>query len=415
MLALVGRPTTLWDVATGKKIGAIKSISSWNDHLRFAPEGQTLAIATHYMGVGTHRQNVANVRLVEVPSGKEVADLGEHPGNVQSLAFSQDGGFLAVSTGTVFLHIWDLGAKDKYQIAGSFQWFGNGSNVEIWKIAAGKPFHSFGFRTHHSADSMRIQSFLAICPSGPIVAGTTSAADDFSVQLRRLPAGRSLGSLTGHRGNIQAAAFSSDGKHLATASDDSTVLIWDVQRQIAQHLSRQVTLSADKLQQCWEDLGGTKEGAAAAAQERLVEASAQTLPLLRKMLRPMVADGMDRWVADLDSDDYEERETALHALERREFAAEPALRQALKGAPSLEQRRRVDSLLKKLEQPLTQPDVLRSWRSVTILEQIGNEDARQLLETLSRGSPHARFTQQIRAALDRWNQWPRLGAREAGQ
>ncbi len=92
----------------------------------------------------------------------------------------------------------------------------------------------------------------------------------------------------------------------------------------------------------------------------MVEAAPQALPLLRERVQPVRDDGIVRWIADLDADDYERRQTAQRELERHEFAAEPALRNRLKNPPSLEQRRRVERLLKKLDEPMANPDVLRA-------------------------------------------------------
>jgi hypothetical protein len=88
-------------------------------------------------------------------------------------------------------------------------------------------------------------------------------------------------------------------------------------------------------------------------------------------------------------------------LERLGELAEAPLRKALQGRPSPEVRRRVETLLAKLEGPVTAPERLREARAVAVLEHIATPEAVHALERLSRGAPEARLTREAEAALQR--------------
>jgi WD40 repeat protein len=54
-----------------------------------------------------------------------------------------------------------------------------------------------------------------------------SASDDTTVRLWDSATGSALQTLKGHTGWVRAVAFSPDGKQVASASDDTTVRLWD--------------------------------------------------------------------------------------------------------------------------------------------------------------------------------------------
>jgi hypothetical protein len=117
-------------------------------------------------------------------------------------------------------------------------------------------------------------------------------------------------------------------------------------------------------------------------------------------LRPVaLADSgrLKRVLADLDSADFSSREKAGQELADLGEAAEPALREALNGKPSLEVRQRLERLLETLERRTK----LRAVRAVEVLEGVGSPDARRLLERLARGLSGARLTQEAKASLGR--------------
>jgi hypothetical protein len=106
-------------------------------------------------------------------------------------------------------------------------------------------------------------------------------------------------------------------------------------------------------------------------------------------------------IKDLHSPRFPVRQAASEALEKFDAQAEPALRQALAGAPPLEVCRRLELLLEKAVQPIHSPAPLRNLRAVSALERIGTSVARGVLETLARGGEGAWLTREARASLQR--------------
>jgi hypothetical protein len=202
--------------------------------------------------------------------------------------------------------------------------------------------------------------------------------------------------LEGHKEPVRALAFAPDGRTLATGHLDSTVLLWGL-------VPPARPLAAADLPRLWDDLAGPDAARAYAASWRLADAPGQALPLLRKHLRaakPAPAEQTRPLLADLDSDQFGKREAAAERLRALGDRAAGALREALQARPSLEKRRRLEALLKALEEPPS-GEPLRELRAVAVLEHIATPEAVKVLEGLSRGAPEARLTREAKASLER--------------
>jgi WD40 repeat protein len=410
--------TSFWEVAPGRRAGA-NGRSYDAGRVCFSPDGKMVAV-TPSMVVTTGRGPVSStVSLLEVPSGKELHRFDKIPGFVGSLLFSEDSKYLIVSASAI--QLWDLASKNQVprfpeaaptmsvRCPGGKYLLSAGGTEELWELDTGKRIQRFGATSDNVWKGLGgATAVLAISPDGRILAMDSGSSTNPGIQLRELLTGKRLGCVEGHQGSVESLAFSPDSRYLLSAGADGTVLVWDAAAAIRKHLARTVTLAPGDLLRLWTDLGAEEEATAFRAVDRLVEAPRQTLPWLAKRLRPVSTEDIDRLLGDLDSPSFARRQEAMAELQRREFAAQPALQRGLEGKPSLELRRRVELLLQKLDRPMTEPSVLRAWRSLAVLEQLGSEEAKALLERLARGSPHAHLSQQARAALARWSCLPRV-------
>jgi HEAT repeat protein len=162
-------------------------------------------------------------------------------------------------------------------------------------------------------------------------------------------------------------------------------------------------LVSEDLDSLWTTLAGEDAVKAYQAMGKLVAAPDQAVPLAKKRLRPTSKSNTDiaRWITDLDNDDFAIREKSSGALERMGEQAEAALRKELAGKPSPEVRQRIERLLSKIEQPSS--ELLGDLRAVEVLEQIGNSEAKKVLETLAGGDEGFRLTKEAKASLERLN------------
>src|SRR5262249_44467161 len=106
------------------------------------------------------------------------------------------------------------------------------------------------------------------------------------------------------------------------------------------------------------------------------------------------------WVAELDSEDFDRRTAAQKRLADVGDQAEPQLRQAVRKPTSVEQARRAEALLRRLD-PKHDANHQRHLRALEILEGAATKEAVALLEKLAKGAPTARLTREAKESLQR--------------
>jgi hypothetical protein len=208
-----------------------------------------------------------------------------------------------------------------------------------------------------------------------------------------------LRTFSGHRGEVRSLSFSADGRRLASASTDSTVLIWDLLPTLPPQ-----KIDEKLLAELWADLSSEDAPRAYAAVWRMVEARDAAVALLQRQIQIVPQPEkkqLHQLIADLDSETFAVREKAHKELQRLGTAAWPALREAMEKEPSPEFRRRAEKLLDPSIEFSSSPDELRQERALHVLERIGSPESRSVLKKLATGAPEARLTREAKAALER--------------
>jgi len=402
-----GSNVTMLDTETGKEIRKFsvpgKSYQTPSD-IVFSPDGKLLAV---------EEAEGKAIWLYDAGTGKQVCTVEEMKSSayVCRPAFSQDGRLLAMAGGSA-IHLAEVPSgrqllridlpkdrhtgpavaisPDGWTLAAWYHGFPAEPRLVLWERSTGKE------RLELRGTKSQINR-LAFSPDGRLFA---AAGWEPCIFVWDTTTGKQLARLEGHQGYVESLAFSPDGRRLASSSQDTTALIWDVS-DLAKELPRREPLNREELDEVWSLLAGADAAKAYQALLTLESVPDQAVPLLagRLHLQPADENRMSRLLALLDSDDFAQREQATKELRELSWEAEPILRKALEGKPSLEVRQRVTALLDSVRKQPLPPQMLRILRGMEVLEHIGTPEARKVITSLADGTPQARLTREAKAAL----------------
>jgi WD40 repeat protein len=210
-----------WDTVTGQLIGNTMKHAGRIRGLAFAADGKRLLTGS----------DDGTARLWDALTGEPTGEVMRHAKAIRSVAFSQQGRALTGSDdGTA--RLWDdLGRPvgDVLQHDGSVRVVifsrdgrlaltgGQDGSAKLWDAVGGHFVR--GFKNHSAAiyDA-------AFSPDGRLLA---TASEDHRVLLSEVDTGVLRGKLR-HQHRVRVVVFSPNGRLLATASEDGTARLWNV-------------------------------------------------------------------------------------------------------------------------------------------------------------------------------------------
>ena len=214
----------VWDFESGSMVLTNKGHSG---RAMFSPKGDLLAIGSGGNVWGRRVGSIGSVDLLDVASGKQLLHL-ESGGD--RAAFSADGSRFAAANGKKGLTIWDVNGFREVGVIPITNVMGMAFSPDNQYFAFGTFEGGLGL---HNIQEDKV-SFLhepagnqvtgvAISRNGRLLVATRQFHE---VEVWGIAARREVNLLLGHAGEVEHAAFSPDGKTLATSASDATVMLW---------------------------------------------------------------------------------------------------------------------------------------------------------------------------------------------
>lgn len=405
------RPATarLWDVESGKELRSFLAASEPDAKPRGAaplrsrfpfyttrrvalsPDGKTLAIGLDWVRALHSQQHELAPGLWDVATGKAGRELSQ-PEHMPAV-------LKEAGTGTSELSPGVMNRRMKFVDGRAFSpdgrlladWaenpFGRSrmDHVCVWDVATGRAVATL-------ADGQRPGAAdAAFSPDGRNLA---TALADGTVLLWEVATWRIRAEFRGHRDRVTALAFGPDGR-LFTGGLDTVIRDWDV---------RPPQTTRGTLADAWDALTDTGARVAFQAQGRFLAEPDKAVEWFTARIPPARLPEPARLkdlIADLDKEEFATRERATAELRELGPAAAAALRGVVSNSPSAEVRGRAGGLLYEMENGVIPPSKVRALRAVEVLEWIASPEARALLREVAKGAPGDRLTRGAAAASKR--------------
>lgn len=396
------RTIRIWDARSGKQMRAIENLPSEATALAITPDGS--ALAAEGADKVVYLWNVETGRLIRRFVGNR------HP--IVCLAISNDGTLLASGGRDRTIRLWQIDTgEQKRVLLGHKSWVlslafvsrdqilvsgGRDQTLLTWDLWNGKPFLRL------AGWNGEIQGIAGAKDTQFCATGDAHQ----TIRLWDVESGFELRQFHGHSDAVTGVALAPSGKTLASAGVDGCLLIWETAAFRDNIARRSRIVNERALNDAWDKLAGELDDTDVyLAIRRLVAAGNVAVKDLKGRLRPVSPLDMQRveeLIRLLDHDQYTIRESASEELYRLGRVSVPVLLATLKRPlPTLEVRRRLERIVEKLPPGVLALQRERERRAIEVVERIGTQEAKELLQRLADGAANAELTIDARAALNR--------------
>lgn len=394
-----------WDLNSRKMTGKLyNQTHGYYTSVALSPDGQRVAISgygtTINQALGQYDMIVA---IHKTSDQKQEKVLDNTPINgLLNMLFSTDGEYLAgTNAQDQSFHVWSTqtgkvvreipGNRGIYQRPVAFSPDGRllavmDSELHLMEVASWQERLKLKVPANQVTSAAFVKNSRVIALSGP--EGVIYYDTITGKELARTKGTGSVNSLA------------AQGGFLATAGQDCTAFVWDVNKVLEKAKFSTKELASDALDGLWADLA--KADKAHGAIGAFSGDPAKTVPFFKDRLKPVEQADLKKvaqLIKDLDDDKFETREKASEDLETMGSSIENELRKSLTNVPTPEVKKRVEQLLDKLTKQMLTADQLQVVRAVEVLEKIGSSEAQEVLKKMSGGRPGAKETEDARLAL----------------
>jgi hypothetical protein len=244
-----GRDLAVWEVGDDTKL------------LRQIPGHDRASYSLAFAATGTHLAALSDdakgehIDIMDAANGKPVRSIDLRSRDVGRLCYSPDGRYLA-GAGTQF--------------------------VRLWNANTGQPLRQIqpAKREPEPLETVVSPSALSFSPDGKLVAVGMPGG----VQISEASSGLEVARLRGHDGTVHTIAFLPDGLRLVTGGHDTTAILWDLRRVLAQPPPDGAQFPRLLLDQFWRDLDAEDARTAYGSVAGLIDRPVDAVKLLAERL-----------------------------------------------------------------------------------------------------------------------------------